>query len=61
MFEKVSRSLKYDSIFLIYIIYGHQHRSLYPARLRVRIIKEGYKKVRWKFDKKTKELFEERF
>ena len=40
---------------------GHQHRSLYPARLSARIIKEGCKKVRWKFDKKTKELFEERF
>ena len=43
--EKVSRSLKYDSIF-IYIIYGDQHRLLYPARLRMQIIKEGCKKVR---------------
>ena len=37
MFEKVSRSLKYDSNFFsftnIYIyIYGHHNRSLYPAR-----------------------------
>ena len=36
MFEKVSRSLKYDSNFFfdyrhIYI-YGHRGRSLYPAR-----------------------------
>ena len=35
-FEKVSQSLKYDSnIFWstnIYIYYGHQPRSLYPAR-----------------------------
>ena len=34
MFEKVSRSLKYDSIFFVhkltYISRGHQHRSLYP-------------------------------
>ena len=44
MFEKVSRSLKYDSIFwgpqtYIYIyIYGHQHLSLYPAGLCAQVI-----------------------
>ena len=36
MFEKVSRSLKYDSnIFFVHkhiYIYGHHNRSLYPAR-----------------------------
>ena len=34
MFEKVSRSLKYDSNFFgpQTCIYGHQHRSLYPDR-----------------------------
>ena len=36
MFEKVSRSLKYDSnIFFVHkhiYIYGHHGRSLYPAR-----------------------------
>ena len=34
MFEKVSRSLKYDSNFFFDYrhIYGHHGRSLYPAR-----------------------------
>ena len=33
MFENVRQSLNYDSnFFFIKHIYGHQHRSLYPAR-----------------------------
>ena len=39
MFEKVSRLLKYVQFFFLFIyVYGHQHRSLYPARLCTRVI-----------------------
>ena len=62
MFEKVSRSLKYDSKFslstniymYIYNIYGHQHQSVYPTRAT----RAGYLKLSRALDPMDLMVFE---